>query len=160
MSPGTLPPVAISPYLHRLRELVGHELLVLPSVAVLPWDEDGRLLLVRETETGLWQTIGGAIEPDESPSEAAVREAAEEASVGIQIDGIRAVTGGPRFRLTYPNGDRVSYVSTVFDAHVLHGEPRPDGDETIEVSWFSVDGLAQVPLSDFTVALFEAARVG
>jgi 8-oxo-dGTP pyrophosphatase MutT (NUDIX family) len=155
----TLAPMGISPYLRRLRELVGHELLILPSVAVLPWDADGRLLLVRETETGRWQTIGGAIEPDESPSEAAVREAAEEASVGIQIDGIRAVTGGPQFRLTYPNGDRASYVSTVFDAHVLHGEPRPDGDETIDVGWFSVDGLAQVPLSDFTVALFEAARV-
>jgi hypothetical protein len=28
--------------------MVGHELLLLPSVAVLPWDADGRLLLVRQ----------------------------------------------------------------------------------------------------------------
>jgi len=50
--------------------------VLLPSVAVLPWDEHGRVLLVREAETGLWQTIGGAVEPDESPAQAAVREAA------------------------------------------------------------------------------------
>jgi 8-oxo-dGTP pyrophosphatase MutT (NUDIX family) len=148
--------VGISPYLRHLREQIGHELLLLPSVAVLAWDEDGRVLLVREAQTGQWQTIGGAIEPDESPLEAAAREAAEEAGVVVQIDGIRAVVGGPQFRLTYPNGDLVSYVATVFDAHVLDGDPRPDGDETIAVEWFAPDQLRAAELSAFTVALFEA----
>jgi hypothetical protein len=37
--------VGISPYVRRLRERVGHDLILLPSVAVLPWDEQGRLLL-------------------------------------------------------------------------------------------------------------------
>jgi 8-oxo-dGTP pyrophosphatase MutT (NUDIX family) len=148
--------MGISPYLRQLREQVGHELLLLASVAVLAWDEAGRLLLVREAQTGQWQTIGGAIEPDESPLEAAVREAAEEAGVVLQIDGIRAVVGGPQFRLTYPNGDLVSYVATVFDARVLDGEPRPDGDETIAVEWFAPDRLRATELSAFTVALFDA----
>jgi 8-oxo-dGTP pyrophosphatase MutT (NUDIX family) len=148
--------VGISPYLRHLRERVGHALLLLPSVAVLAWDEEGRLLLVREAQTGQWQTIGGAIEPDESPLEAAVREAAEEAGVVLQIDGVRAVVGGPQFRLTYPNGDLVGYVATVFDARVLDGDPRPDGDETIAVEWFALDRLPAVELSAFTVALFDA----
>ena len=55
--------MGISPYIRRLRERVGHDLVLLPSVAVLARDEEGRLLLVREAETGLWQTIGGAVEP-------------------------------------------------------------------------------------------------
>ena len=129
----------------------------MPSVAVLAWDEDGRLLLVRETETKRWQTIGGAIEPDESPQQAALREAQEEAGVVVRIANIRAVLGGPRFRLTYANGDEVAYVTTVFDARVTEGTPRPDGDETIEVQWFTTRELAQAPLTDFTQALFEAA---
>jgi len=103
----------MSSYLRRLRDVVGHELLVLPSVAVLPWDDAGRLLLVREAQTGLWQTIGGAVEPDESPLDAALREAAEEAGVAVRIERIRGVVGGPQFRVTYPNDDVVSYVSTV-----------------------------------------------
>jgi 8-oxo-dGTP pyrophosphatase MutT (NUDIX family) len=151
--------VAISPYLRRIRKMVGHELLVLPSVAVLPWDDRGRLLLVCEAQTGLWQTIGGAVEPDESPHDAALREAAEEAGVIVQLDGIRGVVGGPQFRLMYPNGDLVSYVPTIFDARVVDGTPRADGDETLDVDWFSAEQLGETPLTEFTDALFEMAGV-
>ena len=151
--------MGISPYLRRLRAVIGHELLVLPSVAVLPWDEEGRLLMVREADTGRWQTIGGAIEPDESPYEAAVRETAEEAGVEVAIERLRTVTGGREFRLRYPNGDLVSYVPIVFDARVTGGEPRPDGDETIDVAWCTPEQLATLELTEFTVALFAAAGV-
>jgi 8-oxo-dGTP pyrophosphatase MutT (NUDIX family) len=153
--------MGISPYLRRLRAAVGHEFLLVPSVAVLAWD-DGRLLLVREAQTGLWQTIGGAVEPDESPYEAAVREAAEEAGVGVRIERLRDVAGGPQFRLRYPNGDLVGYVPTIFDARVIDGEPHPDGEETIEVAWFSEPELGTTALTEFTRALFDAVgiRVG
>jgi putative hydrolase of HD superfamily len=151
--------MGISPYIRGLREQVGHDLLLLPSVAVLAWDEGGRLLLVREAETGLWQTIGGAVEPDESPAQAAVREAAEEAGVVLELDGIRGVVGGPQFRMTYPNGDLVNYVPTIFDAHVIDGKPRADGDETIEVAWFTTGQLANVDLSEFTIALLSDPAV-
>jgi 8-oxo-dGTP diphosphatase len=149
--------VGISPYLRRLREFVGHELLLVPSVAVLPWDAAGRLLLVCEAHSGQWQTIGGAIEPDESPVDAAVREAAEEAGIVVSIDALRAVSGGPQFRLRYPNGDLVSYVSTVFDARVVSGAPRADGEEAIDVAWFALEALAGVQLTDFTIALLASA---
>jgi 8-oxo-dGTP pyrophosphatase MutT (NUDIX family) len=151
--------VALSPYLRRLREAVGHDLLLLPSVAVLVWDGDDRLLLVRETETRQWQTIGGAVEPDESPRQAALREAMEEASVTVHLEGIRDVVGGPEFRLRYRNGDVVSYVPTVFDARVLDGTPAPDGDETLEVAWFAAAELERAPLTEFTRALFDAVGV-
>jgi 8-oxo-dGTP diphosphatase len=151
--------VGISPYLRGLREQVGHALLLIPAVAVLPWDEDGRLLLARERETRLWQTVGGSVEPDESPYEAALRETMEEAGVTVQIDRIRTVVGGSEFRMSYPNGDLVSYVSTVFDARVVDGEPRPDGDETSEVGWFPVEELADAMLTPFTLALFAAAEI-
>ncbi len=152
--------VGISPYLRGLRERVGHDLLVVAAVAVLAWDERGRLLLVREADTGRWQTVGGAIDPDESPQQAAAREAHEETGIVIEIDGIRGVAGGPQFRLLYPNGDLVSYVSTVFDARVVAGEPCADGEETTEVGWFSVQELGEVELTPFTMALFEAVGVG
>jgi 8-oxo-dGTP pyrophosphatase MutT (NUDIX family) len=151
--------MGISPYLRRLRAFVGHDLLLLPSVAVLAWDEDGRLLLVREAQTGLWQTIGGAVEPDESPYEAAVREAAEEAGVSVHIERIRGVVGGRQFRMRYPNGDLVGYVATIFDARVVDGIPRPDGDETIEVGWFSPRQLGAIPLTEFTETLFKEVGV-
>jgi ADP-ribose pyrophosphatase YjhB (NUDIX family) len=151
--------MAIGPYLERLRRLVGHELLLLPSVAVLPWDEAGRLLLVRNIDTGLWQTIGGLIELDERPQDAARREALEEAGVSVELGAIRAVLGGPEYRLDYPNGDRAAYVSTVFDARVRDGVPRPDGDETSEVRWWRPDELGAGDLDSLNRALLRHAGV-
>jgi 8-oxo-dGTP pyrophosphatase MutT (NUDIX family) len=151
--------VGISPYLKELRRHVGHGLLLVPAVSVLIWDEGGRLLLVREAETGLWQTVGGAMEPDESPEQAAVREALEEAGVSVRLDRVRAVAGGPQFRLRYPNGDLVSYVSIVFDAHVGEGEPKADLQEVSEVGWFTPEQLGATTLTPFTVELLASAGV-
>jgi 8-oxo-dGTP pyrophosphatase MutT (NUDIX family) len=145
--------VAISPFVRRLRELVGNELLVLPSVAVLPRDAEGRLLLVRIIDTGNWATIGGAVEPDESPEQAARREAEEEAGVTVRLGATLGVLGGPEFRVTYPNGDETSYVVTVFAATVEAGRPRPDGDETSEVAWFAPADLPHEGMSPLTKAL-------
>jgi 8-oxo-dGTP pyrophosphatase MutT (NUDIX family) len=160
VSPCSFARLGISPYLKSLRERIGHELVLLPAVAVLPWDEAGRLLMVREAQTGLWQTVGGAIDPDEAPHDAAVREAMEEIGTRVALDRIRAVTGGSQYRLRYPNGDLVSYVSIVFDARVSGGAPRADGEETLDAQWFSVAELSQIPLTDFTVTLLSDPAVG
>ena len=93
---------AISPYLRQIRERIGHELLLLPAVTVLIWDQHGRLLLARGAETGTWQTIGGGVEPFESPQDAARRETEEEVGLTVALTGIRAVIGGPEFVLTLP----------------------------------------------------------
>lgn len=148
--------MAIAPYIRRLREMVGNELLVLPSAAALPRDEMGRVLLVRIIDTGEWAVIGGAIEPDESPHDAACREAEEEAGVTLELGPILGVLGGPEFRLTYPNGDQTSYVSTVFAATVIGGTPRPDGDETSAVAWWDSEQLPYDEMSSFTRALLGA----
>jgi ADP-ribose pyrophosphatase YjhB (NUDIX family) len=152
--------VAIAPYVRRLRELVGTELLVLPSAAVLPRDDAGRILLVRVIDTDQWAVIGGAIEPDESPEQAARRETEEEAGVIVELGPILGVLGGPEFRITYPNGDETSYVSTVFSATLIGGSPRPDGDETSAVEWWDPDGLPYAEMSTFTRALLTAVGVG
>lgn len=129
--------MGMSAYLRGIRERIGHDLILLPAVSVLIWDEDGLLLLVRGADAGTWQMVGGAVEPDETPSQAACREAAEETGVEIRLTGIRGVIGGPRFHHTYPNGDRVAFVSTMFDARIVAGQPHPDCDETTEVAWFT-----------------------
>ena len=145
--------MGIAPHIRRLRELVGNELLVLPGAAVLPRDGIGRLLLVRIIETGQWAVIGGAVDPDESPQQAALREAREEAGIELQLGPVLAVLGGPQYRVTYPNGDQSSYVSTVFAATVLAGTPLPDGEETSEVQWFDPNQLPWSEMGSFAQAL-------
>jgi ADP-ribose pyrophosphatase YjhB (NUDIX family) len=150
----------IAPHIQRLRALVGHELLVLPGAAVLPRDGDGRVLLVRTIDDDRWAAIGGAIEPDESPEQAALREAREEAGVSLRLGPVLAVLGGPDYRMTYPNGDQASYVSTVFAATVIGGSPRPDGDETSDVAWWDPRHLPRDQMSAFTQALLRDVGLG
>ena len=79
-------------------------------------DDDGRLLLVRNRDDGLWQTVGGGMDPSEQPADAAVREAFEETGLLVEPTRVIGVYGGPEFCLTYPNGDVVSYVGIAFAA--------------------------------------------
>jgi len=151
--------MGMSAYFATIREKVGAELLLIPSVSVLPWDSDGRLLLVRHSPSGPWVLIGGAVEPDEAPEEAARREAFEEVGVAVEVTGLRTVLGGPSYRVTYDNGDEVSYVSTVYDVRIDSGQPLPDFDEVHEVSWFSREQLAALNLNEFASATLEAIGV-
>lgn len=152
--------MAASSYVTRLRCSIGHDLLLLPAVAVLAFDERRRLLLVRQSDDGCWATVGGAVEPDESPADAAVREAAEETGLEVELVSLWGVFGGPSFRHRYPNGDECSYVAIVFEAAVVGGRARPDGDETLEIGWFDTTELPLGEVNDFTVALFEAVGLG
>lgn len=149
--------MAISPYVAAIRERIGSNLLLMPTVAVLPQDSGGRILLVRHVDSGRWATIGGAIEPDESPEAAAVRETAEEASVSVRIDRLVAAVGGPDYRLTYPNGDQAACVAIVYSATILGGQPAPDDDETTEVGWFHPDNIGELDLNPLNRRLLAEA---
>jgi 8-oxo-dGTP pyrophosphatase MutT (NUDIX family) len=134
--------VAASPYVRRLRERIGHELLLLPSVTALVFDERGRVLLVDHGDTGRWVAPGGAIEPGESPADACARELWEETGLlGRPVRVVGAFGGGPEFTIRYANGDEVAYVMTVFECEVNGGELRPDGEEAVRAGWFGVDDL-------------------
>lgn len=80
----------MSPYLKRIRSLVGNELLLLPSVTVLVFDDEGRVLLARHSGTGRWVAPGGMVEPDECPSQAALRETREETGCEVELQGSSA----------------------------------------------------------------------
>ncbi len=112
------------------------------------------MLLVNELETDEWGTIGGAIEVDESPAAAAVREAREEAGVEVALGRILAAVGGPGYHVDYPNGDRSAYVAVVYEAVVAGGVPAPDGRETKAVGWYEPSELEGLRLNSFARSLF------
>jgi len=146
--------VPISPYIKRLREVVGTDLILVPAVSVLVQDGDGRVLLVHETDGEAWSTPGGSVEVDERPEDAARREVLEEAGLIVRLDGIVAVLGGPEYRSHYKNGDEVAYVATVYNATVVGGESKHDGDEVSAAEWFALDALPSLCLSNFATLLF------
>src|ERR1700692_4998498 len=130
--------MGIAPHIARLRAFVGHEQLLLPCATVLPVDEEGRVLLAWAAgHSDGWGTVGGAVDPGESPAEAAIREAREEIGVEIRLTRLVDVLGGPDYEVTYPNGDRAAYVTAVYEARITGGSPTPGDGELSEVAWFA-----------------------
>jgi 8-oxo-dGTP pyrophosphatase MutT (NUDIX family) len=66
--------MGMSEYIREIRNKIGHTLLQMPSVTIVSFDDTGRVLLVENRDTDLWVVPGGAIEPGETPADAAVRE--------------------------------------------------------------------------------------
>src|SRR5262245_9937365 len=126
----------ISDHLKKVRDKVGHDLLVLPSAAVAVQDPYGKVLFGLHSDKRIWVVPGGLIEPGELPADAAVRETWEETGLIVEVTGILGVYGGPDLIIHYANGDVASYVGTIFRGQVVGGELRPDQYEILDVRYF------------------------
>ncbi len=144
-------------YVRRIRALVGSgELLQLPSASVAIRDDQGRVLLARHSEGDRWVLPGGAIEPGETPADAAVREAWEETGLIVRLTRLVGVFGGPHYIVQYQNGDRASYVSSVFEATMGGGELKPDGVELRELRFVTEPEAALLPLAPWVSEVLAA----
>jgi len=123
---------------------------MLPGVTVLVTDAAGQILMVEQADRQRWSTVGGAIEPGESPTDAAIREALEETGLQVQIPELVGVVGGEGYEITYPNGDRCAYISIVYRARVVGGTLTPDGQEVLQCRWVQPRDLSTLNLSMFT----------
>ena len=126
----------MSDYMRSLRARIGTDVVEVPTVSVLVFDEQARVLLVRHVEGDEWTTPGGMMEPYETPADAAVREIWEETGLYVRLTRIVGVFGGPHCAVTYSNGDKISWVSTAFGATRISGTLRPDGEEVTEARYF------------------------
>ena len=133
-------------FVTHLRAGVGHSLLWLPGVSAVVTDDDGRLLLGRRADNGLWAVVSGILEPGEQPAAAAAREILEETGVvaevvrGAAAAGLRVDSGGV---VRYPNGDQAQYLDVCFWFRAVGGEAHVGDDESLEVAWFSPGELPE-----------------
>ncbi len=115
------------------------------------------MLLVRHAghDDG-WGILGGAVDVGESPAAAAVREAREEISADVQLVRLLDVVGGPDYEVSYPNGDRVAYVTAVYEARIISGHPATGDGELSDLAWYATSQLPGLQLSRFARALLQA----
>jgi len=112
-------------------------------VGVIISDGKGHLLMERRSDNGLWGLPGGAIEPGESVTEAALREVWEETRLTIRISGLVGVYSTPSDGriVTYPdNGDVAQLVDIVLSADRIDGTPTTSA-ESIDLAFFPPERL-------------------
>lgn len=68
----------MSEYILDLRKTVGHRPLLQVGASVIVVDSEGRILLQKRRDNGLWGYAGGSVELDEEVEKAAMRELFEE----------------------------------------------------------------------------------
>ncbi len=149
--------MSMSSYIANLRAKIGHDLLVVPSATAILRDARGRVLLARHADRGVWVPPGGAVDPGESPADAAARETWEE--VGLVVEPVRVfgVYGGAGYEILYGNGDRAAYVMTAFECRIVGGALRPDGEEVLEAGWFGPEEVRGLPAPQWVREIFDDA---
>src|SRR3954468_18093709 len=146
--------MATPDFIRTLRGSIGHELLWLPGVSAVVFDDDGRVLLHRRSDTRKWSLIGGIPEPGEQPAACAVREVEEETGVHCVVE--RVIIVQALKPVTYDNGDICQYMDIAFRCRAVGGEARVNDDESLEVGWFALDALPE--LNEFALQRIKQAQ--
>lgn len=109
------------------------------SANALLRDPHGRVALVRNTYRAGWSLPGGVVDDNEPPSEACVREVAEELGFAVpRLGPLLAVQWAQRM-----DGNPLQFLSFTFDAGVC---PDPSAlcaqpEEIAEIGFFDFDDL-------------------
>lgn len=108
-----------------------------PAVITLIEDDDGRVLLARNTSfpVPLFSLLAGFVEPGETLEEAVVRETREE--VGLTVGDVTYWGSQP---WPFPHSLMVG-----FHARYVSGDLALQPDEIAEAGWFGPDDLPMVP---------------
>ena len=126
-------------FIRDIRAAAGHQLLWLPGVSAVVFDDQGRVLLGQRADNHRWALISGIPDPGEQPAAAIVREVQEETGVECVVERMVAVRSGRQ--VTYPNGDVCQFMDICFRARAVSGEARVNDDESLEVGWFALEAL-------------------
>lgn len=115
------------------------------TVILFKDDSKKEVFLVYRSDYPVWATTGGGIEDNESPKEAAIREAYEETGFKIKITGHCGV---------YKIADHKSYL---FKGRVISGKFRPEFPRC-KGKWFSLNNLPKDIIKFKETQIFDAAN--
>ena len=127
-------------YIKYLREMVGHNAVIMVVAGVAIFDKKGRILMHHRKEDDLWGLVGGFMNLGETVEEAARREVLEE--VGLELGALKLFNVFDNPITTLPNGDQVQSVVVLFTCHDYIGEPKISDNEGKEVKFIK---LSEIP---------------
>ena len=121
------------------RRLVGELGYITPKVGAEAaiFEGEGRILLVRRSDDGLWCLPCGWVDPNESPEEGAVRETREETGLEVRA---RQLVGVFTRKPNMGHGPH-SAIAVVYLCVVVGGTPQPRSHEVSEVRHWRIEDV-------------------
>jgi ADP-ribose pyrophosphatase YjhB (NUDIX family) len=86
------------------------------------FDDEGRLLLIRRKDNGLWALPGGFMDLGEQVRDAVLREVREETGLTIEVDRLIGVYSHPQDSLYIHLGPEYQVVVLLFRGRIVTGE--------------------------------------
>lgn len=130
-----------SSYLGRLRTKVGNNMVLMPGARTVMQRADGKILLERRVDFGLWGLPGGNAEEGESIELTMQRELHEE----VGITALNLVPFGYSSQpdleaFSYPNGHQMHSFCLNFHLTRWQGTPHvADLEESSAIDWFDLE---------------------
>lgn len=132
----------------EINKLMRYKKSITATVYVI---NDGKVLLHQHKKYKTWFPLGGHIEEDEFPHEAAIREVKEESGFDVtlietelapEIELARVKRIPAPFCLLHEGiGGVENFFDFIYIAETTETEPHPEGDESKEFKWFSYEEL-------------------
>ncbi|AUG75481.1 NUDIX hydrolase [Kitasatospora sp. MMS16-BH015] len=119
---------------------------LVPAASVVLVDAEGRVLLQRRADNGMWALPGGKHEIGESLADCGIRETHEETGIEVEIIGFVGTYTNPGHVFAYDDGEVRQEYSICLLARPVDGRLRVS-DESFEPAWFTpeqTDGLPMV----------------
>lgn len=108
-----------------------------PAVAAIITEAEGKILLQRRSDNGLWGLPGGSVEIGESVRQAILREVREETGLTVEVLRLIGVYSDPTFQVVrYPDDNVVHYISILFGCRISGGTLQTC-DETLDLKFFA-----------------------
>jgi 8-oxo-dGTP pyrophosphatase MutT (NUDIX family) len=122
---------------------------------------EGRVLLIHHRQLDKWLPLGGHIELDEDPEQAALREAREESGLDVELLGERPPTTGPgsraliapRFLDIHRISDTHEHIGMIYWARPRLGQLTLAHAEHHDIRWCTA-----AELDDLHPAMSEAVK--
>ncbi|MBV2152454.1 NUDIX domain-containing protein [Kitasatospora sp. SUK 42] len=118
--------------------------LVVAASAVVT-DGEGRILLQRRTDNGLYALPGGTMDLGESLPGTAVREVREETGLDVEITGLVGTYTDPRHVIAYSDGEVRQQFNVCFTARITGGELRIS-DESTDLRFVAPGDIGDLPM--------------
>ncbi|WLR47966.1 NUDIX domain-containing protein [Halobacillus litoralis] len=108
-------------YIQTMRQMIGNETLLTVGCGAMIEDANGRILLQKRSDHGMWGIPGGLLEIGETFDSAVKREVKEETGLDLKAMELYGIYSGENGFATYANGDRVFSVQIVFRSIFYEG---------------------------------------
>lgn len=117
------------------------------GVSAVVVDDQGRILLQRRADNGLWALPGGGMDLTESVPQAAVREVREETGYDVEVTGLVGLYTDARHIIAYSDGEVRRQFNVCLTARIVGGTLAVS-DESTDVRWVDREEIKTLPMHD------------